>query len=136
MLPTKRQKEYTISILAGLLVNIILNSLLIPGFTSYGAAIATTISQAVVVLVQVAYVKKQINIRYAFKSGKKYFIASSVMLVLCLLVGLLIRNSIISVIVKMLVGGITYFLMLIILQDRYIYEIRDMVIHKIKAHKA
>lgn len=85
-----------------------------------------------VVIVQVYYVRKQINVRYAFKTAKKYLIASSVMFVICLLVGLVIQNGIISVIAKMIAGGITYLIMLIILQDKYVYEIRDIIMCKLK----
>ena len=55
------------------------------------------------------------------------------MFVVCLLVGLGIQNGIISVIAKMIAGGITYLLMLIILQDKYVYEIRDIIMSKLKS---
>lgn len=84
------------------------------------------------VIIQVYYVKKQINVRYVFRIAKKYFIASVVMFVVCLLVGLVIQNGIISVIAKMLAGGITYLLMLIIIKDKYVYEIRDIIMLKLK----
>lgn len=132
LLPTKRQKEYTISIMAGLIVNIIFNLVLIPFLGAFGAAIVTTISQLVVVLVQVYYVKKQINIPYAFRSGKKYLIASFVMLAMCMATGLIVSEGVFSVITKMLVGGITYFLVLIILRDKYVYEVRDIVKRHLK----
>lgn len=127
LLPTKRQKQYTISIMAGLIVNIIFNLICIPLLGAFGAAIVTTISQFVVVLVQVYYVKKQINIPYAFRSGKKYLIASVVMFIICMLIGLIVPNGVFSVIAKIIVGGITYFLVLIILRDKYVYEVRDIV---------
>lgn len=57
------------------------------------------------------------------------------MFAICLLVGLVIQNGIISVIAKILVGGITYLLMLIILQDKYVYEIRDIIKSKINISK-
>ena len=64
---------------------------------AYGAAIATTISQAVVVLVQVYYVRKQLNVRLAFKTAKKYWVASSIMFLACCLVRM---DGIMSVILK------------------------------------
>ena len=42
LLPTKRQKEYTISILVGLIFNVAFNAILIPNFGAYGAALMTT----------------------------------------------------------------------------------------------
>lgn len=131
-MPTKQQKKYTLSILAGLVVNVILNFIAINTFGAFGAAFATTISQFVVVFAQMYYVRKEMDLRKVIKSGKKYLIASSVMLVICLLFGLIIKNGIASVIVNVFAGVITYFLMLIILRDKYIYEIRDLVVAKLK----
>ena len=132
LLPTKKQKEYTISIVAGLIVNIIFNLILIPFLGAFGAAVVTTMSQLVVVLVQVYYIKKQLDISYAFRSGKKYLIASLVMFAMCMITGLIVLEGIFSVIAKMLVGGITYFLVLIILRDKYVYEVRDIVKRQLK----
>lgn len=118
--------------MVGLIVNIILNLILINTNGAFGAAIATTVSQFVVVLVQMYYVRDEISLSKAIKSGKKYFIASSVMLVICLGLGLVIKNDIASVAVKVIVGAIVYFIMLVALGDKYVYEVRDMVMAKLK----
>lgn len=127
LLPTKKQKQYTISIMAGLIVNIVFNLIFIPLLGAFGAAIVTTVSQLIVVLVQIYYVRRQFNIRYAFRSGKKYLIASLVMFAMCMLTGLFIQHGVFAVIAKIAVGGISYFLVLIILRDKYVYEIRDII---------
>ena len=48
LLPTKKQKEYTISITVGVIVNFILNYILISFYASVGASIATVLSQLIV----------------------------------------------------------------------------------------
>lgn len=132
LLPTKRQKEYTLSILGGLIVNIVLNLVAISFYGAIGAAVATTISQLVVADVQIYYVKREISIKRVLKSGKKYGIVSVVMLVFCIGIGMIVPNGIASVIAKVMVGVVVYFFMLIALGDKYVYEIRDMVIRKLK----
>lgn len=132
LLPTKRQKEYTLSILGGLIVNIVLNLVAISFYGAIGAAVATTISQLVVACVQIYYVKREISIKRVLKSGKKYGIVSVVMLVFCIGIGMIVPNGIASVIAKVMVGVVVYFFMLIALGDKYVYEIRDMVIRKLK----
>ncbi len=127
LLPTKRQKEYTISILIGLIVNIIFNLILIPIWGAFGAGIVTTLSQLIVAIVQSHYVKNEINILYAFRSGKKYLIASIAMYIICMILGLFIPGGAISIIIKIIVGATIYFLILIILRDKYVYEVRDIV---------
>ena len=71
------------------------------------------------------------NIKKIAKSGKKYFISSFIMFATCFILGLFIKNDIASVIVKVIIGAIMYFLTLIILRDKYMYEIRDIVISKL-----
>ena len=132
MLPTKKQKKYTLSIIWGLVANIILNWLLIPPFKAQGASFATTIAQFIVVFVQLYYVRNDIDIKEALKSGKNYLISSGIMLAVCIVIGLVIRDDLLSVIAKVIIGATTYFLMLIIFGDKYVYEARDILISKIK----
>jgi len=115
LLPTKKQKQYTISILVGLAVNIILNLIFIKRKGAIGAAIVTAISQFVVVLIQVNYMQKQINIKKIFLSSIKYLIASFIMFVICSALNLLyIDNRVILIVLKVLVGMIIYFMLLYI----------------------
>ncbi|MCI8640542.1 MAG: oligosaccharide flippase family protein [Clostridia bacterium] len=115
LLPTKRQKQYTISIIVGLIVNIILNLIFIKRAGAIGAAIVTIISQFIVLLIQVSYIKKQVNIKSIFASNIKYLIASFIMFVVCNLLNLLnINNRVILVILKIFVGVIIYFIFIYI----------------------
>ncbi len=132
LLPTKKQKEYTISILAGVISNVILNFCLIPPFGAIGAAIATTVSEIFVVATQMYYVRNEIPLVKAIKTGTKYAIASVVMLIACYIVGIFIKTGIASVIAKIVVGAIVYLIMLIVLGDKYVYEVRDIIKAKIK----
>lgn len=119
LLPIKKQKQYTISIFVGLVVNIILNLIFIKKSGAIGAAVMTTISQFIVLLIQVNYIKKQINIKKILLSSIKYLIASIIMFVVCSVLNLLdIDNRIISIVLKLLVGVIIYFIAL------YIYWVR------------
>ena len=80
-------------------------------------------------LVQIYYVRKQISIGYSLKTARKYLIASGVMFLVCCLIKM---DGVMSIILKMAVGGITYLLMLVILKDKYVYEVRDMLLKRLK----
>ena len=67
LLPTKRQKEFTLSVLAGVVVNFVLNYIMIKLWKSVGACIATVLSQLVVDLMQLHYVKNEINLKYMLR---------------------------------------------------------------------
>ena len=127
LLPTKKQKEYTLSILAGLIINCIFNLVFIPISGALGAAIVTSVSQIIVVIVQVLYVRREIDIKKGLISGKNYCIASIIMFAVCMILGIFIESGIASLIAKMIAGGITYLIVLIVLKDEYVYEIRDIV---------
>lgn len=127
LLPTKRQKEYTISILAGLVVNVVLNIFFIQKLGAVGAAITTIISQITVVIVQILYVKKQVNVRYGLKTGINYFFASTVMFLVCFIPGIFINSNVTAIIVKIVLGGISYLGILVLLRDNYVYEVKNIV---------
>ena len=120
LLPTKRQKEYTISILVGLIFNVAFNAILIPNFGAYGAALMTTFAQTIVMIIQCFYIKNDINIIKAFKEGINYAIAGIIMFIVCIIIGLFIHSALLSILIKMALGGLTYAIVLFFLKDEYV----------------
>ena len=78
------------------------------------------------------YVRKELDIKKAIHSSKKYIIASSAMFIVCLIIGIIVKSDFLSVAIKVLSGMVVYLLMLIILGESYVYEIRDIVFAKLK----
>lgn len=151
LLPTKKQKEYTISVTVGVIVNFILNYILISLYESIGAAIATVLSQLVVDVLQYQHVKSEVGFKELLKLSYKYVASSIVMFVFCFIVRIILNIpgvengifniaenitinkeylfNVVSVFLQILVGCISYFVMLIILKDDYVYKF----INKIKS---
>ena len=149
LLPTKRQKEYTISVLIGLTVNFILNYILIKQYASIGASIATVISELVVVVIQYQYIKKDINFKTLLNLAWKYLVAGLTMFAVCFGVRLLLNANVINtalldfadniqmsrtyfinttaIISQMAVGALTYFVVLVLLKDDYIFKFIDKI---------
>ena len=95
LLPSKKQKQYTIAVAIGLIVNFILNFILIkPLRDSIGASVATVISQLIVDGIQIYYVKNDINIWEMFIGAKNYLFASLIMFAICLVVKFFIKCAI------------------------------------------
>lgn len=132
LLPTKRQKEYTISVTAGIVVNFVLNYILINLWASVGACIATVISQLVVDIMQFRNIKDEIDLKEIFKLSYKYIFASVIMFIVCIFTKLFISTGIESIILEMVVGVIVYIGILIILKDEYIYMFIDKVRNKVR----
>lgn len=149
LLPTKRQKEYTISVTIGLIVNFILNYILITNFKSIGASIATVLSELVVIAVQLRYIKDDFDVRSLFELSYKYVVASGIMFLVCIIskgamnLGAITNGvenignkldisfefmfNICSIVVQVLLGMITYFVTLIILKDDSIIKLIDKI---------
>ena len=128
LLPTGRQKEYTLSVCTGTVVNLCCNFLLIPMLLSYGAAIATVIAELSVTLVQVIATRSTFSYRYIFKLVYKYIIAAVLMLVVLLFLSNIMPVGILYTVIQMTAGCFVYFIVLIVLKDSSIYT----VINKIK----
>ena len=96
LLPTKRQKEYTISVAIGLVSNFILNYILIKQYASIGASIATVLSELIIVILQFQYIKDQISFKDLIVMAWKYFVAGVVMFAICFGIRMLLETNIIS----------------------------------------
>ena len=135
LLPTKRQKEYTISVTIGVIVNFFLNYFLIKKYESIGAAIATVLSQLVVDLIQLQYIKDEIDIKGLLVLARKYLLSGIVMFLLCFIVGKfaerLNTGYMIQIVSQVLVGVVVYFAMLIGLKDDYVYKFINVIKNKV-----
>ena len=85
LLPSQRDREYTLSLIAGAAVNVILNLVLIPLFAALGTAIATVAAEVTILVVQVFEVRRELPLfTYAIQSIPCCFIGAA----MCLLVRL------------------------------------------------
>ena len=132
LLSTKKQKQFTISVICGAIVNAILNLILINMFDALGAVIATVIAELTVTAVQIYYVKDDFNFKEIIKSAKNYILSSLFMFLLCFIIGRFIQNNKISIIVQVLLGAITYVTSLLILKDKFVFDFLNRVKNKIK----
>ena len=136
LLPTKRQKEYTISVTVGLAVNFVLNYILILLYNSIGACIATVVSQIVVDWMQFRYIKDEINVKEMLKTSYKYIFASVIMFVICMFIRALLPVGLLSLVVQVIVGVAVYGIILILLKDEYLYmflsKLREKIVERLK----
>lgn len=132
LLPTKRQKEYTISVIIGAIVNFCINMILIKKYGALGASIGTVLAEIVVTITQFIFVRKDINLIRIIKLSFKYILAGFVMFIICLLIKEVIKNSLICITVQVISGIIVYVICLILLKDKFVLNIINKVKNKIK----
>lgn len=127
LLPTKRQKEFTTSVICGAVVNFILNSCLIWKYGAIGASIGTVIAELTVTGVQIFYTRKDFKWKEIIKMLFNYLIASLIMLIICLFIGKIVNNNFISLITQMITGVSVYCIVLIILKDSMVIELFNRI---------
>lgn len=121
LVPIDRVKQYTISVSAGALVNLILNILLIGKFNAIGACIATILAECTVSLLQFYFVRDIIS---PIKLLKKVFIflpSGLIMYIIVVNFGSLMEDTIVTTITQCIIGIISY-LIILEFQCRAIYK--------------
>ena len=119
LIPTNQQRKFTISVLAGVGTNILLNAFLIPCWGALGASIATVAAELVVTIVQCWYVRKELKIILLLMSGLKYLIMGMVMLIGVLQFGKTLQfPNITSLVIMISLGAVIYLGELIVTKDK------------------
>ena len=123
LLPTKRQKEYTISVVIGAITNFIMNACLIWKFGAIGASIGTVMAEFMVTTIQAYFVRKDFNFKEILKLSRNYIISSIVMFIVCIIIREKVTNNLVSIVAQLIIGIITYEISLIILKDAFVYDV-------------
>lgn len=63
LIPMQKDKEYIISLVLGMIINLVLNSLFIPQYGAGGAAFATLITEIVVAISQILSSRKELDLK-------------------------------------------------------------------------
>ena len=120
---TDQIKTLTKSYFSAAIVNIILNSITIPIFGCVGAAISTLISSFISLLIQYITVNKQIKLEILDKSLLKYVISGLTMFAVVVFIGEAYNKGVITTIIQIICGVLTYFLMLLFLREKFMLEL-------------
>lgn len=130
LLPTKRQKEYTISVIIGAITNFIMNACLIWKFGAIGASVGTVIAEFTVTSVQLYFVRKDFDFKQIIKISKNYVISSIAMFIVCIIIGNVVKSNMTSIIIQVIFGVGIYGICLFALKDEFVNSIIKKVIHK------
>lgn len=122
LLVTDHEKTMVLCVGIGAAVNVIGNAILIPRYVEYGAAIASVLSEIVVMVVYVNFGKKYFKISGESRNILKVVIASLVMGAYCLVVDhFILGNSIarifLRLVVQVLGACVVYFGMLYVFKE-------------------
>ena len=119
--------------LGGAISNLIINYLLIPVLSYDGAAIATVLAEAMVMLSCIILGHKKIPFKGMMQGVWKYVIASVPMVIAYVLFQKVTFNSyLIYMLLMIIIGVVTYGIMLLILGDELVREEVRMIFGKLK----
>lgn len=128
LLPTKKQKEFTMSVICGAITNFIINMFLIKRYGAIGAAIATFIAEFIVTTIQLILVRKNFEFKNIMKITRPYLISSVIMFIICLIISNIIKSNFYSIIFQVIIGASVYFLILLIMKDSFLLETKNTLL--------
>lgn len=131
MIAVGKNKEYTISVCVGAVVNFILNLILIPKFSALGAVIATVSAELSIALIQLWYSREIVDISW-IKETYKYWISGIVMLIIVSFLGEGTYRNIFILARQIIIGSVVYFGALILLKDNIIKNSFNLLKSKLK----
>ncbi|MGG1676514.1 flippase [Neobacillus sp. NRS-1170] len=120
LVPMQKNKEYTLPIVIGAALNFALNILLIPRYGAVGAAIATTITEGLILSIQLWYLKDVLDLKARSKQDILiYLLASITMAFIAYQLSSYLRFSLfLSILVKVMTGIIVYSSLLLLLREK------------------
>lgn len=130
MIPLGQDKNFTIALVCGALINLGLNCVLIPFYWSYGAAIASVIAEIVVTVIMAFMIRKSISIRKIFLSSCKYLIAGVFLFAASYYLSVILSSTVINTIIIALAGLLVYLIVLIILKEEFIYKLLKRLVKR------
>ena len=108
LMPTGHNKEFTISVTVGAVVNIILNVPMILWLGTQGAMIATVISEISVTAYQFYVVRHELSIRQMTAEVWKYLLGGLMMFAVVLYLNLTLPFSMLQLVLQVGVGILLY----------------------------
>lgn len=107
LVPSKKNREYTISIGMGAIFSVILNFLFTPFFNSVATVIISIVSESIVMIFMIIYTKEYKSIFFEIDLIK-YLVSGIIMFYIINLLNLLTLNPIIITLIQVVIGIIIY----------------------------
>lgn len=123
LIPKCEDGKFTIAVVSGSIINIVLNVILIPYIKSYGAAIASVVSELSVTLIILWMVRKDIKFYEIIKMSWKYLLSGVIMFGFVFLTQYYLSSSILNTFILVFEGIVIYVILLIVLRDSLIIKL-------------
>lgn len=134
MIPMKKEKQFTVSVTIGAVVNFMLNLMLIKSFGAIGSTLSTVIAEITVTIVQVYFLRELIDFKYALRTFAKPILCAIPMYIIVKQTLVFMPINIIGTTVAVCVGIMVYFSLAYLLKHELmikgIEELKDKVMKR------
>lgn len=134
LMPTHQEKAYTLSVTVGAIVNVAVNLILIARYQVVGAALATSVSEAAVSLIQLGSISSQVRIAELFQGTPKYLLAGLIMYLAVSRLDSIMKMTLANLAAQVVLGAGLYLAALIIFKapivDRAVSMIKPIISSK------
>ena len=110
MIPNGQDKYYSYSVVAGAVVNLVINYLLIPRYQATGVAVGTIAAEIVVCLSELWFVRGSGNYRRMLLAPMEFFIPGLIMFFVVRILGKLLGSHIYTLAVQLAAGVVVFFI--------------------------
>ncbi len=129
LVPTGKTSQYTKSIIAGAIVNLIVNLFTIPRWYGAGACVGSICAEFTVTFTQWLFIRKDVKL-HALNTTIKSIIAALVMGVVIYFIGNIMGARILTNMVQAIVGIVVYCLVLLLLKENTISNLFNKMVLK------
>lgn len=116
LIPTRRVKQFTISVTLGAVVSIVLNVPFILMLGVVGATITTVLSEASVALYQMYVVRRDLKMHILLENFIKYLVAGVVMFAVVYFLNLTMKITVLNLGIQIVIGVLLYAIVLLLLR--------------------
>lgn len=122
LVATGNQKYYTISVYISAAVNMAMNVLLIPRYGAMGALIASVCAEVIGMIIMFYFSNRKFHLVNVLTCVPKYLCSSVFLMIILLVMDYFMRPTILTTIMQLGVGGVFYFVLMLIIKDENLNE--------------
>lgn len=126
-----KEKISLVSYIAGAVVNIISNLILIPRHGALGAAIGTVLAESTVMIIQIIFLHNDFFQKQIVLEFIETLVASIAMFIIIYLLLNIIENTILQISVSIITGSMTYVILLLIFRNQTFIEYSLLLLEKV-----
>ncbi len=127
LLPAQRDRDYLLSVIAGAIVNLLINTLLINKYGAFGAMVGTIAAEIIVCVLQTITIRRELPVIRYVKESLKFSILGIIEFLVVYYEGIAFSKNIFTLILQMLSGAAIYGILITI----YFIKTKDTLFYSL-----